>query len=140
MREHRLSQQELETALNFESGLKGIGGSSDMRDLLSRQHEQRAHLAVQMFVHRLKSSIGALAASLGGFNVLNFTGGIGENAASIREETCRGLDCLQVAIDLEKNEKCLPDQEITSSASKVSVLVIHTREDWMIAKACFEYH
>ncbi len=138
MREQRMSLQTVDKALNFASGLKGIGGSSDMRDLLSKQ-EERAHLAVQMFVHRLKTAIGALVVSLGGFNVLSFTGGIGENAAFIREETCRGLACLNIAIDLEKNRRCQPDAEITSFSSPIRVLILHTREEWMIARSCLNF-
>ena len=137
MREHQMSQQELDDALNFASGLKGIGGCSDMRELLAKQADERARLAVQMFVHRLQTSIGALAVSLGGFNVLSFTAGIGEHAPFIREETCQGLEWLNIAIDLDKNSNCQPDADITASSSKIRVLVLHTQEEWMIARACF---
>jgi acetate kinase len=138
MREHQLSAQQLEHILNFESGLKGVGGFSDMRELLDRQTEALPHLAVRMFVHRLKTAIGALAASLDGFHVLSFTAGIGEHAPSIREQTCRGLSYLGVIVDQEKNQACQPDQEITASDSSVRILVLHTQEEWMIARACFE--
>lgn len=138
MREHKMPLQELEEMLSFSSGLKGIGGSSDMRDLLGKE-EVSAKLAVQMFVHRLKTSIGALAVALGGFNVLSFTAGIGENAAFIREETCRGLACLNVAIDEEKNRTCQPDVDISDSTSEVKVLVLHTREELMIARTCLKF-
>lgn len=138
MREHQMTQQELDKALNFDSGLKGVGGSSDMRDLLNQQ-EERTRLAVQMFIHRLQTFIGALAISLNGFNVLSFTGGIGENAASIREATCRGLACLNVAIDLEKNRTCQPDMDIAISSASIRVLVLQTREEWMIARACLNF-
>lgn len=136
LREEQMSGQALDQALNFASGLKGIGGSSDMRDLLG-QEQEGAHLAVQMFIHRLKTAIGALVVSLGGFNVLSFTGGIGENASTIREETCRGLACLNIALDFEKNRTCEPDADIAVSSSPIRVLVLHTREEWMIARACF---
>lgn len=137
MREHQMSQKELDDALNFASGLKGIGGSSDMRDLLNKQNEEQARLAVQMFVHRLKIAIGAMAVSLEGFDILSFTGGIGENAAFIREETCRGLACLNVAIDSEKNRACHPDADISIYDSLKRILVLRTREEWMIARTCF---
>lgn len=139
MREHHMSQQELDDALNLESGLKGIGEHSDMRELLDLQGEERARLAVHMFIHRLKAFIGALAVSLEGFNVLSFTAGIGENAPLIREAVCKGLTFLNMAIDLEKNLKCKPDADISASSSSIRVLVIHTREDWMIARACFQF-
>lgn len=138
LRENQISVKELDQTLNFSSGLKGIAGSSDMRDLLDQQDE-RAQLAVQMFVHHLKTAIGALAVSLDGFNVLSFTAGIGENAPSIREEVCLGLACLNVAIDVEENRKCRPDCNIASSSSRVQVLVLETREEWMIARACYKY-
>lgn len=136
MKVHQMPIQELDDALNFESGLKAIGGSSDMRALLDGQDETMAHLAIQMFVHRLKASIGALAASLEGFNVLSFTAGIGENAAPIREAVCRGLSFLNLAVDFEKNLICTPDAVISTHHSTIHVLVMHTREDWMIARAC----
>jgi acetate kinase len=140
MREHQFSQQELDHALNFSSGLKGVGGCSDMRELLAKEGEERARLAVKMFVHRLKASIGALAVTLEGFNVLSFTAGIGENAALIREEACQGLECLNITIDGDKNRACQPDADITGPSSKVRVLVLHTQEDWMIARAFFKSH
>jgi acetate kinase len=139
MREHQLSQKELDDALNFASGLKGIGGSSDMRDLLNKQNEEQARLAVQMFVHRLKTAIGSMAVSLEGFDILGFTGGIGENASFIRKETCRGLACLNVAIDFEKNDSCQPDADISISDSLKRILVLRTREEWMIARACYTF-
>lgn len=139
MREHQMSQKELDDALNFSSGLKGIGGSSDMRDLLNKQNEERAQLAVQMFVHRLKTAIGAMAVSLEGFDVLSFTGGIGENAAFIREKTCRGLTCLNVAVDIEKNHSCQLDADISAPDSLIRVLVLYTREEWMIACFCMAF-
>lgn len=135
MREHRMTQEEIDHRLNFGSGLKGIAGYSDMRELLE-QSDERAQLAVRMFVHRLRTGIGALAAALGGFNVLSFTAGIGEHAAVIREETCRGLEYLGVVVDSEKNRMCQPDSEISGAKSGVRVIVLHTEEEWMIARAC----
>lgn len=137
MREHQMTSQELDHALNFDSGLKGIGGHSDMRELLAVQKEERARLAVQMFVHRLRGFIGSLAVSLEGFHVLSFTAGIGENAPLIREAVCRGLSCLNLAIDPEKNLNCRPDAVISTPESPIRVIVLHTREEWMIARACF---
>lgn len=136
MREQGMSSNTLDQILNFSSGLKGVGGFSDMRELEERKEEERVGLAIRLFVHRLKTSIGALAVSLGGFNVLSFTAGIGENAAFIREQTCEGLACLGVSLDVSQNQHCQPDQEITSSTSRVRILVLHTREEWMIARAC----
>lgn len=139
MREHQMTLKELDHQLNFASGLKGIGGYSDMRELLEHSGEKLVQLAVRMFVHRLKTSIGALAVSIGGMDVLSFTAGIGEHSAVIREETCRGLECLGLKIDEEKNRHCEPDAEITGEGSRVRVLVLHTQEEWMIARACLCY-
>lgn len=138
IRENKMSCEELDEILNLSSGLKGIGGYSDMRELLALQHEERARLAIEMFVHRLKTSIGAMTASLDGFHVLSFTGGIGENAPAIREAVCKGLSFLNVKIDYEKNSHCQTDLEISDPASSIRVVVIHTREEWMIARACFQ--
>lgn len=136
LRENKMTYQELDESLNFSSGLKGIGGHSDMRELLGLK-DVRAKLAVEMFVHRLKTAIGAMVASLDGCDVLCFTAGIGENAAPIREAVCKGLSFLNIGIDLEKNRTCRPDADISVANSPIRVLVIHTREEWMIAKAIF---
>lgn len=135
MREHRMDWHMLDEALNHHSGLKGIGGSSDMRELLQSPSD-RAQLAVKMFVHRLAMAIGGLAVSLGKVEVLSFTGGIGENAPAIRQQVCQKLRILGIAIDDEKNEKCHPDADISASNSEKRIFVIHTREDWMIARGC----
>ena len=101
-----------------------------------KNDREQKQLAIDMFIHRLKTSIGAMAVSLGGFDVLSFTGGIGEHGAIIREKTCQGLACLQVAIDEEKNRTALPDVDIALPSSKIRVLILKTREEWMIARAC----
>lgn len=135
-REYQMSPSELDEALNFASGLKGIGGHSDMRELLNLPTD-RATLAIQMFVHRLKVAIGALAASLNGCDVLSFTAGIGENAPTIRAAVCKGLSFLNLSIDDKLNQKCQPDMIISAASSHISVLVLHTREEWMIARECY---
>ena len=141
MREHNFSQQDLDHALNFESGLKGIAGHSDMRELLEQKGNARVDLALDMFVHRLASFIGALAVSLEGFNVLSFTGGIGENAESIRSAACKALACFNIRLDENKNRNCRPDADanIAALSSEMPILVLHTREDWMIARECLSY-
>jgi acetate kinase len=135
MQEHHLSPKDLEKALNFESGLKGVAGLSDMRQLLTRK-DKDAQLAIKMFVDRLKRLIAEMAVALGGMDVLSFTGGIGENAALIRARTCRELDWLGLKLDERLNEKCEQDQEITGEKSLMKIVVIHTQEEWMMARAC----
>lgn len=140
MREHHFTSEKLEESLNHSSGLKGIAGSSDMRDLLDQQGEDRAQLAIQMFIHRLKGGIAAMAASLGGVDVLSFTGGIGENASVIREEVCRGLAFLGFAVDSQKNRNCHLDMDISQALSSKRIFVLHAREEWMIARCCQSYN
>lgn len=135
MREQGCTVQDLDNALNFESGLKGIAGAADMRMILARS-DQEAQLALEMFVSRLKAFIGAMAAALGGVDALCFTAGIGENAAAVREAACRGLEFLQLKLDPDLNAACQPDQDVADVISKGRILVIHTEEEWMIARAC----
>ncbi len=134
-REKHIEPSDIEHALNNSSGLLGIGESGDMRELL-KKGDERSLLAIEMFAYRLKKEICAMAAVLEGVEVLSFTGGIGENDASMREKTCSALSFLNIKIDKEKNNKCKEDQIISGKDSQVKVLVIHTQEEWMIAKAC----
>jgi acetate kinase len=85
-----LSVEELDHGLEHESGLKGLAGSGDMRELLARD-DGDAKLALDVYVHRLRAAIAAMAAGLGGIDVLSFTGGVGEHAAAVRERATEGL-------------------------------------------------
>ncbi|MFH1268684.1 MAG: acetate kinase, partial [Planctomycetota bacterium] len=78
--------------------------------------------------------IGALAVTLGGMDALVFTGGIGENSVGLRSEVCRGLEVLGVHLDHRRNEHCRPDGDVAAGNSPARVLLIHTREDLMIAR------
>ncbi len=136
------SPDKLETMLNKESGLKGISGvSSDMRDILRARDEgnERAKLAVDMYVHRLVSCIGAMIASLGGLDVLVFTGGIGEHAAEIRASACAAFGFLGLKLDAKRNEGSPVDKDIASEDSSIPVLVVHTEENWVIAQECWRF-
>jgi acetate kinase len=131
----------LDRVLNHESGLLGISGvSNDLRQIVDamEQDNDRAKLAFAMFVHRLQTQIGAMLASLGGLDVLVFTGGIGENSPAIRAETCKSFEFLNLSLDIAQNDACSTDGEIARPDSKVSVLVIHTEEDWAIAQECYQ--
>ncbi|MBA2369017.1 MAG: acetate kinase [Candidatus Protochlamydia sp.] len=139
MREHRMSPQELDYLLNFEAGLKGVGGMQDMRDLIAKG-DDRSRLAVDMYIYRLKAFIAAMTASLGGLDALVFTAGVGENSSIIREKTCQGLAYLGIRLDREKNAACKPDQNIALADSPVKILVIGTQEEWMIARACDSFN
>lgn len=120
--------------VNFKSGLLGISEtSSDMRELLDHEtHDVRAAEAVALFCYQVKKWIGAFAAALGGLDTLVFAGGIGENAPTIRARICEGLEFL--GIELEEKQNIGNEGVISASASRVAVRVIHTDEEFMIAK------
>lgn len=128
----KLSPKEVETLLYKKSGLLGISGiSNDMRDLLDRT-EPNARLAVDYFVYRVTKEIGALAAVLGGIDGLVFTAGIGENSPEIRRRICDASRWLGIELDESAND--IRGPEISTSNSKVSVWVIPTNEELMIAR------
>jgi acetate kinase len=127
-----LTAKQVETLLYKKSGLLGISGiSSDMRDLLGRP-EPEARLAVDYFVYRAAREIGALAAVLGGIDGLVFTAGIGENSAEIRERICQASAWLGIELDPAANQQRGP--RISRAGSKVSVWVIPTNEELVIAR------
>ena len=139
MRTQHVSASELDDTLNRNSGLLGISGvSSDMRDVLKVAHEgnERAKLAFNIFVHRLRKGIAAMAAILAGVDAIIFTAGIGENSAEVRGAACANLAFLGIQIDPEKNVSAGPDCDISSSQSRVRTLVIRAQEDWSIAQKC----
>ena len=127
-----LGPKEVETLLYKQSGLLGVSGiSNDMRDLLGRS-EPAARLAVDYFVYRAAKEIGALAAVLGGLDGLVFTAGIGENSAEIRSRICEASAWLGVEIDAAANQA--RKTRISTSGSRVSVRVIPTNEELVIAR------
>jgi len=120
--------------VNFESGLLGVSEtSSDMRDLLEHETQDvRAAEAIALFCYQVKKWIGAFTAALGGLDTLVFAGGIGENAPAVRARVCDGLDVL--GITLEDGRNTANEGVISAAAGRVSVRVIRTDEEWMIAK------
>jgi len=120
--------------VNFQSGLLGVSEtSSDMRDLLDRETQDvRAAEAITLFCYQIKKWIGAFAAALGGLDTLVFSGGIGENAPTVRARICAGLDFLGIELEGERNTA--NESVISTAASRVTVRVMHTDEEWMIAK------
>lgn len=90
-----------------------------------------------MFIYRLRFFIGAMLASLGGVDVLTFTAGVGEHAPEIRAAACEAFGFLNLKIDPQKNAASPVDQDIATEDSAVRVLVVHTEEDWQIAKECW---
>ncbi|MCU0532844.1 MAG: acetate kinase [Hydrococcus sp. Prado102] len=141
MREHQLDCDRIDKMLNQESGLKGVSGiSSDLRAVKAAiaQGNDRAQLAFDIYIHRLRSLIGSMIASLGGLDALVFTAGVGEHHAIVREKACEAFDFLGLKLDKEKNVDRIVDENIATSDSTVNVLVIHTEEDWAIAQECWK--
>ncbi len=141
MRQRHSTGQQLDKVLNQESGLLGISGlSGDMRRILAarKRRHPRATLAFDIYVHRLRASIGSMAAALNGIDALIFSAGIGENSAETRAATCDGLEFLGVELNAAKNKNCSPDEDIASADSRVRVLVIRSQEDWAIAQECWK--
>jgi acetate kinase len=123
-RQRGLSIDELERICEHESGLRGIGGTSDMRGLLAEAgKDPRADLAIAMFGYAIRKAIGGFAAALGGLDLLVFTGGIGAHAAPVRAEACAGLDALGVRIDPAANGQNAARISLPDSPCAVRVVV-----------------
>ena len=137
MDKENLSTAEFANLVNKKSGLMGVSGvSSDARDIDNavKEGNERADLARRMFIYRVKKYIGSYAAALNGVDVIVFTGGIGENDTFIRGEIAKGLSYLGATIDMEKNNRIRGEEAvITTPDSRVTVCVIPTDEEWMIA-------
>jgi acetate kinase len=136
MLEHAdVSERELASALEHESGLQALAGTPDMREVLRRRAsgDEAAGLALAVYQHRLRASVAAMAAALGGIDALVFTDGVGERSAPIREEACRGVGFLGVALDAEANAAATGDAEVTAAGAEARVFVLEAREDLEIA-------
>ena len=132
---------QISNCLNRDSGLKGIAGTNDMRDVLARagRDDAEARLAVDMYVHRLRHYIGAYRAFLPELHALVFTGGVGEHAPAIRSAACRDLLHLGLHLDEDKNQATPSGlAEIQSSCSAVKIMVIPTDEEGEIARQALE--
>lgn len=136
LRRKGLSSVRLDHALNYESGLLGLSGfSGDMRKILEKSDDcPEARLALEVYVHRLRQTIGAMAASLGGVDALVFTAGVGENSARVRALVCENLGYLDLDLNPGSNERCQPDSDIARFGSPGRILVIATREDLTIMR------
>ena len=138
MRVHKQPVDALDHLLNQQSGLLGVSGiSSEMQELLSLlAQEPRAAVAINLFSYQAKKYLGALAAALGGLDTLIFTGGIGENATAVRQRICQDMAFLGIYLDLARNQAHAPI--ISSEDSPVTVRVMKTDEERMIARHTFE--
>jgi acetate kinase len=131
-----LSPAEIGEGLERASGLVGLAGTADMREVLERAAtgDPDAAQALDVYLHRLRSSIGAMAASIGGLDALVFTGGVGERSAPIRAMAAEGLGFMGIDVDPARNEDGDADREISSPGTRVRVLVVAAREDIQIAR------
>ena len=132
-----LSVAELARGLDEESGLLGVSGvSADMRAVLTAADKgsARAALAVDIFIHRLVATIGAMAATIGGLDALVFSGGIGEHSAVVRARVVAGLEHLGARLDHGANETAAPDLDVGAADSAARVMVIAAREDLVILR------
>jgi acetate kinase len=141
LRQDRLDAKTLDELLNAKSGLLGISGvSSDMREVEAamKKGNARAKLAFDIFVYRLKLGIGSMIAALNGIDTLVFTAGIGENSAEVRAAACANLGFLGLAIDAQKNLSSPMESDISTTNSRVRVMVLTAQEDWAIARECWK--
>ena len=127
-----MTERELAEALEHESGLKGLAGTGDMREVLAAaaRGESAATLALDVYLHRLRAGIAEMVAALGGLDALVFTGGVGERAPEVRAGAAEGLGFLGVAVDAERN--AAGAEEIGAGGARV--LVVEAREDLEIAR------
>ncbi len=141
MRNHGYTVDDLDRLLNQESGLKGISGlTNDMRQIrqaIADGHE-RAQLAYDLYIYRLRALISALLPTLGGLDALVFTAGVGENSVEVRADVCAGLEFLGLRLDRDRNQQNLKNVSLATPDSTVKVLVIPTQEDWAIAQTCWQ--
>jgi acetate kinase len=137
MRRNGYTADDMDRILNRESGLKGLCGSGDMREVISAigRGDRAASLALDVFSHRLCAGIGAMLASLGGLDGIVFTGGIGENVPQVRAMACGQFEFLGLHIDAALNEMG-PERDFAAASSAIRALAIHTEEDWEIAREC----
>ncbi|HSN62129.1 MAG TPA: acetate/propionate family kinase, partial [Ferruginibacter sp.] len=135
------STAQVSELLNKKSGMQGLTGLSDMRDVRSaiEAGDKHAELASEIYAYRIKKYIGAYAAVLNGLDAIVFTGGVGENANGIRLRVCRDLQYLGINLDEEKNDHPTGTiKEINTNDSRVKILVIPTNEELEIVKQSYE--
>jgi acetate kinase len=135
-----MSVDELDTLLNKRSGMLGLSGVNDFRELrrLIDDGDEAAALAFDVYVHRLKKYVGAYAALLGRVDVIAFTAGVGENDAVVRAAVCDGLEPMGIAVDPERNTTGSGERIISPDWTSTLVMVVPTMEELAIARQCVE--
>jgi acetate kinase len=138
LRERGLTADELDRALEHDSGLTGLSGrSGDIRELVAAEADgdSASRLALAVYVHRIAGGVAAMTAALGGLDALVFTAGVGEGSAEIRRRVCERLGFLGVELDPDANAKATPDADVGASGSAVRVVVVAAREELVVARA-----
>ena len=138
MKKHALNVDEMARILACESGLAGIaGGTGDVRDLTAAAEsgDVRARLALDVFVRAVRHYIGAFLVTLGGVDVLTFSGGIGENSPWIREQVCRGLAAFGIELDGERNRAASDEARISTGRSPAAIWILPADEEKIVARA-----
>lgn len=133
--------QEIGELLNKKSGMQGLTGFSDMRDIQKaiEAGDKHAALAYEIYAYRIKKYIGAYTAVLNGLDAIVFTAGVGENSTAIREKVCADMQFLGIDLDSDKNQYSTGEiREINTNNSPVKILVIATNEELEIVKQCYE--
>jgi acetate kinase len=130
--------------LNRRSGLKGLSGVNDFRELLQRRAAggasgEAAALAYDVYIHRLRKYVGAYLAVLGRVDAIAFTAGVGEHVPDVRADALAGLDGLGIAVDPHRNRIGTGARIISTDASRTTVLVVPTNEELAIARAAWEF-
>lgn len=136
MKKEELTLHEIDSMLNKHSGLYGIAGASDMRDIEKgiANDDKLSKVAYDIYEYRIRKYIGAYIAAMNGVDAIVFTAGIGENTPSIRTTLCENLSCFGIIVDEEENKKRGEDAEISTPESKIRVFVIPTDEELVIAR------
>jgi acetate kinase len=131
-----LSERQMAHALEHQSGMLALAGSADMRAVLESadRDDPDAQLALDVYLHRLRGGIAAMAAAMDGLDVVVWTGGVGEHAPTIRAATAHGLSFLGLNIDDDRNQAATDDCDLTGHESKVNAVVVTAREDLEIAQ------
>jgi acetate kinase len=138
LRTRKLGLEEIERALESESGLLGLSGETARVEELERSSSPAAKLALCVFTHRVAAAVAAMTASLGGIDALVFTAGVGEGSASVRRDVCRRLGFLGVELDVEANAAAVPDVDVNAPGAGVRIVVLRAREDVVAARAAEE--
>ena len=135
LRTGTLELEQVERALENESGLLGLSGTSARVEELERSDDPQSQLALAVFGYRIAGSVASIAVALGGLDALVFTAGVGERSAPVRADVCKRLGFLGVTLDPDANAGARPDADVAAQDSPVRVVVLHAREDVVAATA-----